>query len=217
MEKSSLTYYSENYEGLLNSGLLGRLKGFTHRIIENQVPRGTDYHKVIEVGAGVGTHKKFVRHYYKSYLETDLRHSPYTHIAQMDAEALVKISDSEYDRLVATCLLAHLTNPEKALQEWRRIIKTKGLISIYVPCEPGMALRAFRFFTTNIKARLKGINHYRFHYTEHRNYYINLKYLIEEVFRDDKVSVHRFPFVFLSWNFNFFAVYTITVEKQSRD
>jgi ubiquinone/menaquinone biosynthesis C-methylase UbiE len=44
----------------------------------------------------------------------------------MNAEKLDLIADNAYDRLTATCLIAHLANPEQALVEWRRVVKSGG-------------------------------------------------------------------------------------------
>jgi hypothetical protein len=84
-----------------------------------------------------------------------------------------------------------------------------GVISIYVPCEPGLILRLFRFVTTNIKARRQGYDHYAIHYLEHRNYYISMKYMIKSAFKADSIKRVRFPLPLLSWNFNFFEIYQI--------
>ena len=50
-------------------------------------------------------------------------------------------TDNSFDRVIATCLLHHLDNPIIALQEIRRIVKTDGIVSISLPCDPGLAYR----------------------------------------------------------------------------
>ncbi len=170
--------------------------------------------QILEVGAGNGYHKKFCNSKYDSYIESDIRESINGKIILLDAEKLSSFKDATFDRIIATCLLAHLNNPEAALKEWRRCVKNGGIISIYVPCEPGAALRLFRLLTTNIKSRIKKVDHYKFHYLEHRNYYINLNYLIHDAFRQDKIKIRKFPFGFLTWNMNFFYVYEISVKRK---
>ena len=162
------SYYREHYDSILNKGLLGIFKDFTHRFIERGLSN-TYASKILEVGAGSGYHKKFVKQKYDVYIESDLRESSNKSIVKINAERLTEFKSHEFDRIIATCLLAHLNNPSAALTEWRRCVKNNGLISIYVPCEPGLALRLFRFFTTNIKGRRRNLNHYSFHYIEHRN------------------------------------------------
>jgi ubiquinone/menaquinone biosynthesis C-methylase UbiE len=206
------TYYSDNYDLMLNKGILGSFKNVTHRFIEYPFS-GSFASKILELGAGNGYHKKFVSQKFDTYIESDLRSNPNSSIIAIDAENLSRFGNEEFDRIIATCLLAHLNHPQKALQEWRRCVKNNGTISIYVPCEPGSGLRLFRFFTTNLKSKIMKIDHYKFHYIEHRNYYLNLKYLLNETFGEDKIRKRHFPFPFLSWNFNFFVIYEIKVVK----
>jgi hypothetical protein len=40
---------------------------------------------------------------------------------------------------------------------------------------------------------------------------------IKIVFKDDIIESKVYPFNFLSWNFNLWKVYTITVKKNSQD
>lgn len=206
-------YYEENYDFILNQGLLGHFKNLTHRFMEKNFPASMYVEKILEVGAGSGVHKRFVKMRYEKYLETDLRAKTDDGIIIVDAEDLSCFPADEFERVIATCLLAHLNDPNKALLEWRRVTKNQGTISLYVPCEPGFLLRVFRFFTTNIKARVRNADHYAFHYCEHRNYLINLKYLIRDAFSGDKIKIRKFPFFCFSWNFNFFYVYEIRISK----
>ena len=212
MKNSQDNYYKENYESLLNKGILGSFKNITHKFIERNFTKQTGF-KILELGAGKGYHKKFVHGNYDSYIESDLRTYPQSDIIAVDAEDLSKFRENQFDRIIATCLVAHLNDPTRALHEWRRCTKSGGVISIYVPCEPGIALRLFRFFSTNLKSRTLNINHYQFHYLEHRNYYINLKYIINEIFGNDEITKRGFPFRFGTWNINFFVVYEVRIAK----
>ena len=212
MKQSQNEYYAEYYESILNKGILGAFKNVTHKFMERNFKDQRGF-KILEVGAGGGYHKKFVESSYKTYIESDLRIYGQSGVIKLNAEDLSKFPDSQFHRIIATCLLAHLNDPARALREWRRCTRDRGVISIYVPCEPGLALRLLRFFTTNLKSRTLKVDHYKFHYTEHRNYFINLKYIINEVFGQDQITKRGFPFRFGSWNTNFFVVYEISVFK----
>lgn len=216
MDRESNIYYHYHYESILNEGFIGLLKGFSHSFLERKLPREFNPQNILEVGSGVGVHRQYVKQSYKNYLQTDIRPNHKLGIIYADAESLKNFADSSVDRVIATCLIAHLANPKQALSEWRRVTKDDGIISVYVPCEPGFLLRLLRFFSTNIKGKQKGIDHYTFHYTEHRNYYLHLKYIFTNIFKNDKVSIDKFPFPFLSWNFNFFVIYTIRVCKDDQ-
>ena len=78
----------------------------------------------------------------------------------MNAEDL-KFSSSYFDRLIATCLIVHLNDPEKALREWRRVLKPGATATIYVALEPSLALRIFRIMFTSRKAKKLGFEGYK--------------------------------------------------------
>jgi len=107
-----------------------------------------------------------------------------------------------------------LPEPENSLIEWRRVVRADGILSIYVPCEPGLLLRATRYLTTRAKAKRLGYDHLSLHYREHVTFFVRLNLLINEVFWDCRVRRIMYPFPFLpSWNFNLWAVYQIQLPK----
>ena len=76
-----------------------------------------------------------------------------------DAQGLPH-DDDIADRLIATCVLLHLEKPESALLEWRRVTRPGGVVTIYVPNEPGLLTRLGRGVTTKraaVRAGLRGI------------------------------------------------------------
>jgi ubiquinone/menaquinone biosynthesis C-methylase UbiE len=183
--------------------------------------------QVLELGCGQGQHLKFVKQPVEEYIESDLRleNIPVRDIAsknvniekvvrtQLDSEILSPIKSESIDRVIATCLLAHLPNPESALIEWRRVTKQGGSISIWVASEPGLLLRVLRQLTTVRKARRRGLNHLSFLYREHRNHYPYLQVLIRDVFESDHISVRSFPASYMSWNLSLWKIITITKKN----
>src|ERR1700722_16544061 len=148
-------------------GNVGRAVAVAHR----QMERGVDerFATVLEVGAGTGQHRENGHHAYEKYVETDLRTPERTEESlganatlireQADAASL-DYPDGTFDRLIATCLLMHLPDPEHALAEWRRVVRVGGLVTIYVPSEPGLAVRVTRACTTARKLRKLGFADY---------------------------------------------------------
>jgi phosphatidylethanolamine/phosphatidyl-N-methylethanolamine N-methyltransferase len=220
-------YYKKDFDLVLNSGLIGKMSNFVHRLTESFVPNSR-YGTILEVGSGSGKHKFFVKNNFDSYFETDLRidnpgeltflidgeNSLVTRL-QSDAQNLTLFADKSVDRLIATCLLVHLPDPEIALREWRRVLATNGVATIFLPCEPGILLRAFRFFTTIPKSKKFGIDHRAIHYREHRNMYIFCDLLINEIFEKDSVRRIKFPIPFFSWNFRLFDL--IIIQKKDHE
>jgi len=74
---------------------------------------------------------------------------------QCDAVSL-PFPDQCFDRVIATCLIAHLKDPEVALTEWRRVLRKGGELTMYVPCELGFSLRLFRKLFLAPKAKRLG-------------------------------------------------------------
>jgi ubiquinone/menaquinone biosynthesis C-methylase UbiE len=128
---------------------------------------------------------------------------------------LAEFKNEQIDRVIATCLIVHLAEPEDALLEWRRVCASGGLISIYVACEPGMLLRLLRQLTTVRKAKKFGLNHIRFHYREHITFFSRIDMLIEEIFEDDKIVKKFWPLRLPFWNLNLGVVYQIYILKES--
>jgi ubiquinone/menaquinone biosynthesis C-methylase UbiE len=208
--------------GVFYSGILERVYSIVHRLIEIPYNEREDLRKVIEVGAGNGQHFPFVRHKFENYLMTDLdkdilpeNSSLPQRISAMalNADNLVCIEDSSFDRLIATCLVAHLEQPSEALHEWRRVVRHGGKISIYVAPEPGMLVRLVRLIFIFPKMRMRGvINPSLLYYTQHRNHYMTISTLIDSVFEYDEVKKRRFP-LHLPWNFILFEIVDITLNK----
>jgi hypothetical protein len=75
-----------------------------------------------------------------------------------------------------------------------------------------MLLRLAQSLTTRRKQRRLGLKARLFHYRKHRNSYLAVLCEITEAFAvvdGYQVMVRRWPFRFLSWNFNLWAVITI--------
>ena len=196
--------------------MIGFTKQLVHKSIEGKV-KASHFDTVLELGAGNGEHKRFVTHTFHKYIEIDIRNKNtiadfqtiQTGAYFCDAVELKPIPDDSIDRLIATCLIVHLSNPELALKNWRRVISPGGELTIFVPSEPGFMLRFFRFFSTARKAKKFGFCHSQIHLREHINSYLYINMLIREVFENFTISRFRFPFSFLSWNFSLYDVYVI--------
>lgn len=217
-------FYQEFYENCLRHGFIGKAQNRTHRAMEIDFPPELKFRNVLEVGSGFGDHLPFVRHKYDSYLQTDIRQSLDTRGQGDSAQSFqiadvmnLQFPDNNFDRCIATCLLLHLSDPEIALAELRRVSKNSGgRISLLVPCEPGMALRLARFFITSRKARKIGyVGYDLFNARDHVTYFLRVHKLIKYIFRDDIIKIRRMPFRIPSWNLNFYYVYQIRMVENN--
>ncbi len=152
--------YVEGYEkNNTTRTLAGGFLQKSHRLLENSLPAGFTPDTILEVGAGSGHHYSYVDGKEKLYVMTDgsdamLRVANERHldrvatgrlrIEKQDATRL-GYPDHSFDRLIATHVLEHIPNPVAVLQEWNRVVKPGGLLSIVLPCDPGMLWRFGRY------------------------------------------------------------------------
>lgn len=227
-------FYEKHYESVLCSGLIGRGQRFLHWCLY-LLYKDIAGNKILEVGAGQLEHLKSVKNLsFKEYYATDIRYLDKQLLQQLrhnsvlnkfkragniivefqDAQSL-KYPDEYFDLLIATCLLAHLQNPEAALVEWKRTIRRDGYLIIYVPCEPGYLLRLLRKLFVEPKHELLG--HFNYPLVcarEHRWSLHNLNILIKHHFIDCHISTYTWPIPGLKlWNFNLAYIYKIQVLK----
>lgn len=221
LNTSSERYFREAYDDVMYSGAVGVYSAMVHRLMERRY-RGMRTPVVVELGSGAGQHVPYCLSDYDVYHETDLDpdlgpNGPGERFVDgkrvvrsyADAQDLSEFADGSVDRVIATCLLAHLPDPEGALREWRRVLKPGGHVTIYVPSEPGMLLRLMRNVVMVPKSRKHGQDHLGTVYRDHRNHYPGMRIMVTDVFRNDKVKRLRFPTRFVGWNFSLFEVYDI--------
>lgn len=218
-------YYKEFYSRMMghdSDGLLSILWKYPHKLMEKPY-KSNEGMKILELGFGEGEHIGFVRANFESYLATDLDAARLAKVAgtlpegvstqQCDATNL-PFEDHYFDRVIATCLIAHLPDPEEALREWRRVVKVGGHLTIYVPCEPGFSLRLFRKLFTAPKARKLGFEGFNLYISrDHRNDAFRTLNIASEVFSEDKIKYVFRPFFLRSWYFNLFSL--LQIQRRS--
>lgn len=214
-------FYSDFYKKIIREGKVGFVQNLSHKYLERSLKNEKNLRNILEVGVGSGDHLQFVTHTFDQYFQSDIRIAFLEEIEKkenlqsivLDATS-IPLAESSVDRVISTCLLLHLKDPEKALSEWRRVVRDKGVVSILIPCEPGFLLRLARSLSTNLKAKKLGyINYKLFNARDHINHLPGLKELIKHVFNEDNIKVYKFPFPMMSWNFNLFFVYKIKISK----
>jgi ubiquinone/menaquinone biosynthesis C-methylase UbiE len=212
-------FYNIHYRNIMGTGAVSKAWAQIHKQMEKPFVGG-NFDSILEIGAGNGEHLRFVKGDFKAYYATDLRIDNLINISKSDARIKIEVQNAEslnydadkFDRIIVTCLLVHLDNPEKALMEMKRVLnKNRGVITIYLPCEPGFVLRLFRKFTTHRKAKSLGVDNITLlHFLEHRNYFIAIDFLIRNEFEGFKIKSRFLPFHILGWNFNLYKIYQIS-------
>jgi len=222
---SQPNYYESLYSKVVGknaTGILSLFWKYPHILLEKPFKSNYGY-KIIEVGAGQGEHIDFVVQNYSEYLVTDKNINQLSKVSVnkssrikkklVDAES-IKYEDNSFDRLISTCLLSHLSNPEKAIMEWRRVVRHDGYISIYLSTDPSIVLRIFREFTTKRKAKRLGFSGYDlFIAREHKNSAQSLIEILKFIFRNDSLKIKYRPFAFKSWYLNLVCIIQVKVIK----
>ena len=210
-------YYKWFYEhvvGVESSGLLGYFSSYPHILLEKPFPTNDGF-VILELGRGQNEHFTFVAEDFSRYYAIDLvepkqipTHPNFEFIESSATN--IPLESSSVDRVVATCLLLHLNDPEKALLEMRRVVRPGGMISLYVPPEPSLFLRLFRKLFSQRKASKLGFSGYKlFCVRDHITYFSRIKVLIEYLFRDCSVKIVYRPFFIPSWYLNGLVIFHI--------
>lgn len=142
-------FCNDFYGEIQSSGCCGRYMEISHRALERKLPSLPEDASILEIGGNLGEHCKYVSHSYQSYIVSDYRKvtgsliNPKISFDQQNAETL-SYQDNDFDRVLMGCVLHHVDFPEKALRQIRRVVKTGGLVSITLPCDPGLLYRCGR-------------------------------------------------------------------------
>lgn len=218
-------FYSHHYSELIgnrSTGLLSILWQYPHKLLEVNQESNANL-EILEIGAGEGEHLGFVSNDFSRYVMTDIDLNRLERFSSenRNERVLVRRADATelpfenevFDRTIATCLLIHLIDPEAALIEWRRVTKRGGYLDVYLPCEPGLALRIFRKLFTKRKAERSGFQGYDlFMARDHLTSTHRLLELIGYVFRNDSIKLRYRPFVLRSWYLNLFIILRIQIK-----
>ena len=191
------TGYIQNYDANnTQKTLSGSFLQKGHYLLEKTLPRVAPMDHVVEVGAGSGHHFPYVNKTIQRYTMTDKSEemldiargkfasdidSDFLCIEKQDATRL-SYPNHSFDRLIATHVLEHLPNPVSVLEQWDRVVKPGGIISILLPCDPGMLWRLGRHFGPRRNARKHGLEYDYLQASEHINPIFNLVVFIRHHF-----------------------------------
>lgn len=201
-ELSYIQSYDTNNTG---QTLAGSFLQRSHELLEKTLPVGVVNGRVLEVGAGSGHHLPYLKNKFDQYVMTDgsddmLKIAAKKYSEQLSDKSLIiekqdatslSYSDQSFDRLIATHVLEHLPNPVEVLKEWNRVVRPNGVISIVLPCDPGMLWRLGRHLGPRRNAKKAGISYDYLQAAEHVNSIFNLVVFIQHHF--DHLSEMWYP------------------------
>ena len=218
----------KDYNDVYYTGKLGLFERWTHNALEKS-ERLESQSSVLDIGGGDGQHVNYLSGSFASYTIFDLLdHStklnpsisdgdiPKINFVVGNAEKL-PFEDDSFDRVIVTCLLHHVDSPANVLKECRRVLRNGGLLSLYLPNDPGMVYRWIRHFGAHKKYAKKTkrpIAEIKYLWAiEHQNHVLGLSTIIKNIFQGDSVRRRSYPLPMGSWNLNLFQIYQISITK----
>lgn len=168
----------------------------SHEVLEKRVPRLNHFSRVLEVGSGPGNHAGFVKHGYDSYTSVDISvtnlayarsksheiRGSKSHFFLASDARLLPFSDAVFDRTIACHVLEHLRDPEAAILECKRVTRPGGVLSILLPCDPGLSWRIGRHLFVRSKYKNMKPSYDYWMAKEHINSIFNLASIIDHNF-----------------------------------
>ncbi len=119
-----------------------------------------------------------------------------------------------FDHIKITCVLHHVNDIFKSLQEIRRVSKNNCEIVILIPTDPGFLNSAIKTVFTYKKINKISIYPADLIYSlDHRNSIHSIISVLKYVFKDDSIKFFYLPFFVKSINFNLVWTCKIKVRK----
>ncbi|CAA2138538.1 putative methyltransferase [Hyphomicrobium sp. ghe19] len=188
-------YERSNYERGLSASVLKN----SHALLEKSFGPEKCFPRVLEVGAGTLAHLPFVRHRFEQYIASDFDQTvlnsaaksrslrPNVGLLKLDGSSL-PFEDCSFDRLIATHVLEHVPFPHRVIQEWVRVLKPGGVLSLILPCDPGWAWRMGRYLGPRRQAEKAGLPYDYYMAREHINSIFNLHHVLKYHFPKREVT-----------------------------
>jgi len=217
-------FYKDSYERLFFSGgTPGLLTNHIHKALEI-FPAKMCFNKVLEIGGGEGFHTRFVRHAYSEYVTSDIQVRDLEKFSKdlQDNGVLVQskqdatnmdFPDETFDRVLSMCVLHHLRDLEEGLKEMRRVCKDDGLVSIYLPCDPGLLYRVMRNLALRKRIKSLGINYNLILARDHQNHFMSILELIKYIFQNDNIQMRKWPLGLQFYDLNIYYIIQIRIRK----
>ncbi len=201
-------YSDRNYSGL--SGVLFKAG---HRLLEKNLPN-RKYSQVLELGAGPNSHYPYLSHDFDSFIISDFNPKNSTDhevIVQKDSRVRFEVLNAakphhpqgSFDRIIASQLLEHIPRPMEVIVEWMNLLAPGGVLSIGLPCDPGILWRFSRWCRTLNLNKSERISYNYIMANEHINSITTLLYIADYHCKDAKHA--WWPLPFATTDFNLFC------------
>jgi ubiquinone/menaquinone biosynthesis C-methylase UbiE len=171
------------------------------------------YLNILEIGSGSGELFEYVDKNFDKYYMTDISEwgkSKIEELAKEDTRIKFEVQDIEklnfnggtFDRVLVSCVLAHVTEPYQALEELRRVTKKNGVISMALSTDPSLLLRLIRRIFITKKMKGLPIPYDLCNAILHRNNPKAVINMVRWIYQYDAIKIDYYPLKIKSWNFS---------------
>jgi SAM-dependent methyltransferase len=115
--------------------------------------------------------------------------------------------DGTFDRIIASHVLEHIYKPHLAIREWCRVLRKGGVLTLILPCDPGLAWRLGKSLGPRRRVEKMGLPYDYLSALEHVNPIGNLVAIIHYHF--DDFREYWWPFVVPSIDIN--LIYCVNI------
>ena len=220
-------FYRDFYSATFESGAFsGFAYSLTHKLLENSYQKSEssiDHPTILEVGAGKGEHLKFVKNDFSEYVNLDLFEAPDSFSSEYDDRVTWMQADildvrgirKRFDRVIVMCVLHHVNSPEKAISNMLQILKPGGVLSIFLPSDPGLLNRLNRKFFITPRVRKLGFSDYELvNAREHHNHFWALKKELLHQTKGFNRKIRYYPFSIPLASMSLFSIWTLTKPSE---
>jgi len=116
--------------------------------------------------------------------------------------------DETFDRVLNTCVIHHVSDPELALSEIRRVLRPGETADIFLTSDPGIAFRLARRLGPLSSAKLRGLGDVK-RRVDARDHIGGLHVSLKHVFRNDGSAESTYPIPRMPWNPTLFHTFRI--------
>lgn len=198
-------YYSaENYNQRLYTGFRNLVFTKSHNMLE-EFEFKNNIDDILEIGGGSNPHIKYIKHEFNKYHSVDLDNGqdlkkfindnyPEISFSYYSGDKL-PYNDETFSRVIISHCLEHIPYPEQFTYEMLRVLKQGGILSIALPCDPGLLWRLgtkYIELTSKIKQKFFSVKNIEIsdyqNAIEHINPIFNLYIILNEKFNILKES-----------------------------
>jgi SAM-dependent methyltransferase len=168
------------------------IEQFNHSYPRRMLPDVADI-RTLEIGAGTGGHIAHEDLSGQTYHCIELRQHladlimqrfPQVHAVVGDCQRNIPFENNFFNRVIVTHVLEHLTDLPAALDEIQRVMAPGGLLSVVLPCDPGLAYGFARKISSERLFRKRyGMSYDWFIHREHINSPEEILTLLRQRFR----------------------------------